>query len=141
MSQENVKPPEEEPVPLEVEDDQPISLEGQDDGPIKLDDEDDEPIALEETEGTGATKVKMLGAREALARKAEFKRPLNLNGTGATRFRMFRTKLAIASLEALEDQINEWLDSQEVEVKHVAQVIGTVQGKTPEPNLIVTVWY
>jgi len=39
------------------------------------------------------------------------------------------------------DQINEWLDENEVEIKFIGQVVGTMEGKTPEPNLIVTIWY
>ena len=29
----------------------------------------------------------------------------------------------------------------EIEVKCVNQVVGTLEGKSPEPNVIVTVWY
>jgi hypothetical protein len=129
MSEQNVNPPDEEPITL-----------ASDDAPISLQDAEDEPISL--VEGTeGVSKLRAIGAAAAAEKRAEFKRPLNLNGAGATRCKMFRTKLAIASLEALEGQINEWLDGEEIEVKHVSQVIGTVQGKTPEPNLIMTVWY
>jgi len=122
MSGQNVNPPDEEPISLEGAEDEPISL-----------------VEPSEKAG-GASQLRAIGAA-ITAHRAEFKRPLNLNGTGATRCRMFRTKLAIASLETLETQINEWLDADEIEVKHVSQVIGTVQGKTPELNLIVTVWY
>jgi hypothetical protein len=133
MSEQNVNPPDEEPISPEGADDEaPIVLEGDGDEPISL---------VEPSEGAGGpSKLRTIGAAVA-AHRAEFKRPLNLNGTGATRCRMFRAKMAIASLEALETQINEWLDADEIEVKHVSQVIGTVQGKTAELSLIVTVWY
>lgn len=123
MSEQNVNPPDEEPISLESDEEEPISLV--------------EPGDTTE----GPSKLRAIGAAAAGEKHAEFKRPLNLDGAGATRCRMFRTKLAIASLEALETQINDWLDGQQIEVKHVSQVIGTVQGKMPEPNLIVTVWY
>ena len=128
MSEQNVNPP----------DEQRISPAGGD-APISLGDGADEPISLVEGTG-GVSKLRAMGAA-AIEKRAEFKRPVNLNGAGATRCKMFRTKLTIASLEALEGQINEWLDGEEIEVKHISQVIGTVQGKMAEPNLIMTVWY
>ncbi len=135
MSEENVPPPNEQPVTLESSDPAPSA-------PIALGDQE-EPISLVETEeGGGTSKVKMLGAAAiAVDTKADFKRSLNLTGAGATRMRIFRSKLSVPSLDAMQDHINVWLDSQEIEAKHVASVIGTIQGKAPEPNLIVTVWY
>ena len=71
----------------------------------------------------------------------QFKRPLNADGSGATRCRLFHSKIAVASLEFMEHQINEWLDAEKIEIKHVSQIIGTMEGKRPEPNLMVIVWY
>jgi hypothetical protein len=71
----------------------------------------------------------------------EFKRPLNLTGQGATRCKFYHSKIAAPSLEFMENQINQWLDSEKVEVKQVSQVIGIMEGKTPVPNLIVMIWY
>ncbi|MCY2924098.1 MAG: molybdopterin-dependent oxidoreductase, partial [Planctomycetota bacterium] len=75
------------------------------------------------------------------ARKADFKRPLNLNGAGATRMRLFSSKLSGTSLAAMERQINEWLDTEKVEIKAVSSEIGAMQDKTKEDNLILCVWY
>ena len=41
----------------------------------------------------------------------------------------------------MQRQINEWLDSDEIEVKQVGHLIGTMEGKRPEPNLRVMIWY
>lgn len=85
-------------------------------------------------------KIKRIGAAGE-ARKSDFKRPVNLNGAGATRVRLFTSKIAAASLSAMERQINEWLDADGIEVKQVAHQIGTMQDKVKEENLILLVWY
>ena len=41
----------------------------------------------------------------------------------------------------MEQQINEWIDGNQIEIKAVTQVVGVMEGKTPEPNVIITVWY
>jgi len=64
-----------------------------------------------------------------------------VTGQGATRCRIFHSKIAAAPLENMEQAINEWLDSEKIEVKNVGHVIGTMEGKRPEPNVIVMVWY
>jgi hypothetical protein len=116
---------------------------------------DDEPITIEgdleaapETDGGDAAKFKTTGVRafgSAQAKpgekKADLKRPLNVTGQGATRCRVFHSKIAVGSLDFMQNQINEWIDSDRIEVKQVGQVIGVMEGKIAEPNLIVTVWY
>jgi hypothetical protein len=129
-------------------DDEPISL---DDAPISLDDgrpkplpSEDEPISLvdsEETASFSGPAVKTFGLDAAPGAQVQFKRPLNADGSGATRCRLFHSKIAVASLEFMEHQINEWLDGDKIEIKHVGQIIGTMEGKRPEPNLMVIVWY
>ena len=132
MAEDNLLDPEDEPIRLD------------DDEPIRLDD-DDEPISLVESEESpdfSAGGVKTFGVTGgAGTEKREYKRPLNTDGSGATRCRMFHSKIAVASLEFMENQINEWLDSDRIEIKHVGHVIGTMEGKRPEPNLLVMVWY
>ena len=115
MADENIAVPEEAP----------ISIEGGDEG------------------GTPGA-VRAIGSAARLGTsvsKATFKRPLNINGQGATRCRVFRTRIAGAALDFMENQINQWLDAEKIEIKHVGHVIGTMEGKTPEPNVIVMVWY
>ena len=71
----------------------------------------------------------------------EFRRPLNVTGQGATRCRIFHSKLSAASLDSMQDQINEWIDGDEIEVKQVGHNIGILQGKINEENIFVTIWY
>jgi len=125
MAEDSILEPENEPISLESDDEEPISL-----------------VESEEATEFSAGGVKAFGVvGGADAEKKEYKRPLNVNGAGATRCRMFHSKIAIASLEFMENQINEWLDRNQIEIKHVGHVIGTMEGKRPEPNLLVMVWY
>ena len=112
---------------------QPIPLEG---------DEQALPLEGEDSAQQGSTRIQAFGAAVLRAeKKTEFKRPLNLTGAGATRCRLFNSKITVAALDHMVAQINEWLDGEKVEVKCVDQVIGTMEGKKPEPNVIITVWY
>ena len=109
---------------------------------------EEEPIHLEEEpvvgqEGAESHEMKAFGGGRTLGLKAgtAFKRSLNVTGHGATRCKVYYSKVSPPSLEFMENQINQWLDSEQIEVKQVTQVIGIMEGKTPVPNLIVTVWY
>jgi len=121
MAAHSILEPEEEPIRIEG-DDEPLGLVGGSDGAL---------------EGMG---LKAIGETESVA-ATHFSRPLNANGTGATRFRIFHSKISIAPLENLEHTINQWIDGDKIEVKHVGHLIGTMEGKRPEPNLLVMVWY
>lgn len=114
-----------------------------DDSHLSLEPDSDEeaPISLVEDNGSGSSAVRAMGRAAAVERAAQFKRPLNLTGQGATRCRIFHSKIALGSLEFMENQINEWVDSDQIEIKHVGHIIGTMEGKRPEPNLLVMVWY
>jgi hypothetical protein len=111
-------------------------LKPRDEATIHMD--DDPSLAVE-----GTMEVKAFGVGHVLGAKAggELKRPLNLNGQGATRCKIYHSKIAAPSLEFLEQQINQWVDGEKVEIKHVSQVIGVMEGKALVPNLIVTIWY
>lgn len=137
MSQQDMSGPDDDaPIPIEA-DDEPIKLGP---APIRPQPEEEETIGLVESDGTAKVK-QARGLTEQITANVEFNRPLNVTGQGATRCRVFHSKIAVASLEVLQHQINEWLDSEEVEVKNVSQTIGTMQGKIKEENLIVTIWY
>jgi hypothetical protein len=137
MSQDETTPtpeetstPEEAPIPLDYDDLAPLSLADEEDasGPIS---------------GRSSTRIQAFGAHSDTLgqQKHQYKRTPILTGTGAVRCRLFHSKITVAALDHMTDSINEWLDSDEIEVKYVAQVIGTMEGKKPEPNVIVTVWY
>jgi hypothetical protein len=125
---------EEEPLEMEPIEPEPIPL------PIE-----DEPIELTAPVEMSGRKIQAFGSGThggiGVTTDKSFKRPLNLTGMGATRCRLFHSKIAVSSMEYMENQINHWIDSEEIEVKSVAQVVGVLEGKTAEPNLIITIWY
>ena len=128
MAADSILEPEEEPISLDEE--KPISL-----------DDDEETISLvESSDESDGLALKTIGAA-ANVQATKFTRPLNADGSGATRFRIFHSKISLAPLENLEHTINEWIDGDKIEVKHVGQLIGTMEGKRPEPNLLVMIWY
>lgn len=133
MPQDDNTGPKDAAIPPEGE---PLSAE------LAPGEQDEAPISLvEEAEASGRTTNILGGASVESARKTEYQRSLNVTGRGATRCRLFYSKIAVPSLMAMEQQINNWLDSEQIEIKHVAQVVGTMQGKVKEDNVIVYVWY
>ena len=84
---------------------------------------------------------KAFGAGGGSQHKEDFTRGMNLDGTGATRCRLFTSKIGLGPLTHMEEMINEWLDSENIEIKHVGHVIGTMEGKRAEDNVLVLVWY
>ena len=109
--------------------------------------EEEEPLTLidDDEVGTIAGGIKAFGGADSnmgKGHKDDFKRTIHRSENGATRCRLFHSKLAATSLEFMESQINEWLDSDDdIDVKQVGHVIGDMTGKKTEPNLIVMVWY
>ncbi|MFW6155446.1 MAG: hypothetical protein ACOC95_09535 [Planctomycetota bacterium] len=102
----------------------------------------DEPLTLiDDDSGKGASKIQAIGQGALHAAATEFKRPVNITGTGATRCRIFHSKISPVPMEYLEKQINEWIDDSDIEVKFIHQVVGMLEGKRAEPALIVSVWY
>jgi len=146
MAQEKPASRPDEPVPLELEPDDVMPAPPAPPPPPKAKAPDDEPISLADVaeSESGVSKIKIgraLGDAAKKAVKAEYKRKLNLTGQGATRCRIFHSKIALSPLENMEKHINEWLDSEEIEIKHITEVVGVLEGKVAEPNLIVMVWY
>ncbi len=59
-----------------------------------------------------------------------------------TGVKTFFTKLHSGAIEFLDEQITNWLRSNPgIIIKQTNTVVGEVQGKKTEPNVIVTVWY
>ena len=106
---------------------------------IPLDNE--EPLGLVESDDSHTVNVRSFGQSSFAKSVEKFSRPLNVNGTGATRCRIFYSKIAPPSLDYMQNQINEWIDSDKIEVKHVSEVVGVMEGKIAVPSIIVTVWY
>jgi len=124
---------------------------------------DDEPIALVEephiigggsgdstASGSGAgmpairpggSAVRAIKSTLEIDKRKQFKRtPVN-TGSGAVRCRIFHCKVAESSMENMENQINAWLDDADIDIKHVGHIVGALEGKHTEPNIIVMVWY
>ncbi len=73
---------------------------------------------------------------------SRYKRPLQTSETNATRCRTFHSKMNEASLEFMNNQINDWIDGTEhMTIKFASTVVGQFEGKHTEPNLIVTIFY
>ena len=124
------------PVPAEDEDSEPQPV------PVPVPEPEPDPIALvEDFDEAAPTKRKAFGAGKGSEHKENFKREMNLDGSGATRCRLFTSKIGQGPLSHMEEMINDWLDSEGVEIKHVGHVIGTMEGKRAEDNLLVLVWY
>lgn len=112
--------------------------------PPKKKADDDERIALVddlEISSDGPSAHRVMGSGGGMQRMSEFQRAMNLDGHGATRCRIYTSKLAPDPILHLENMINEWLDKEDIEVKNVTQTIGTVHGKRSEENLIMVIWY
>lgn len=59
-----------------------------------------------------------------------------------TGVKTFFTKLHAGAIEFLDEQITTWLNNNpDITIKRTNTVVGDVQGKKSEPNIIVTVWY
>jgi hypothetical protein len=124
--------------------------EGDEDGPVPVPPPapkkvvDESPIQLVDEGEVKPAKRKAFGsaaARAGFEVKTEFKRDLNVTGEGATRCKLWHSRIADGPLLHMESMINEWIDENEIEVKFVTQTIGTLEGKRSEEALLVMVWY
>lgn len=71
-----------------------------------------------------------------------FRRPLLKHSSHATRCKSFHCRIGDASLQNMNDMINEWLDSQpEIEIKFALNQVGAYEGKGAEQHLVITVFY
>jgi DNA-directed RNA polymerase subunit RPC12/RpoP len=112
---------------------------------VPVPEEKAESIKLEANGGNinEATQIRTFASASSLERnKAEYKRPLNADGEGATRIRTFHTRLGNNAMSFLDEQINEWVDENpDIVVKFSTSTVGMVEGKKTEPHLIISVWY
>lgn len=70
------------------------------------------------------------------------RRPPRPGASGATRLRIFHSKLSDGAVGHLDHQINEWLDQNpDVEIKFANTTVGVWEGKHAEPNLILALFY
>ncbi len=107
-----------------------------------------DPIAMEEDEGERQSSETQITAFGGVAMGGgqwtddKWMRPLDPKSPYASRCRTFHCKLSDGAVSFLNGQINDWLDANpNISVKFANSVIGIFEGKHPEPNLIVTVFY
>ncbi len=101
-----------------------------------------EAISLvDETDVDSDARMTAAGQANVSARKTDFKREMNITGNGATRCRVFNSRIAIAPLQSMENTINDWIDENGIEVKQISQTVATLEGKHAETNFFITVWY
>ena len=127
-------PVEDEPIAL-VDADESISIEVGSPGGSGM------AAAIRPMGAPGPSAVRAIKSTLEIDKRAVFKRtPVN-TGKGAVRCRVFHSKIAESSMEHMQNQINAWLDDEDVDIKHVGHMVGALEGKHTEPNIIVVVWY
>lgn len=111
--------------------------------PIEMDsgdDEDEVKVDLSSSRIHSATSAK-LGQAKGWD-DTRFGRQLDPRAIYATRCRTFHAKLSAPALEFLNNQINDWVDSEgNITVKFATSTIGIFEGKHAEPHLILTLFY
>ncbi|MBI9015639.1 MAG: hypothetical protein JEZ07_00095 [Phycisphaerae bacterium] len=96
----------------------------------------------QDNDSTSAPSITAFGGSSSnKVKDRKFNRPLNSDGTGATRVKTFHSVLSDTAIEYMDDHIDEWIDKHPgIEVKFTNMTIG-LMGKRSEPHLIMTVWY
>lgn len=119
-------------------------------------DNPDKPIPLD-IEGANESAVSHspldLGSSRAVeipkteAPKQVMKKPAPTTGSTEyseriTGVRTFFTKLHPGAINFLDEQITEWLQKNpDIRIKRTNIVVGEIQAKKTEPNILITVWY
>ena len=118
-----------------------INLGGENNKPADLD-EENAPIPFDDSDDSGDTGISHMpvnlgGSSAGKAVKKKVVSAERITGT-----KTFCTKLHEGSIEFIDERIKDWLaDNPGIIVKRTNTATGTVVGKKPEPNLIVTIWY
>jgi hypothetical protein len=107
---------------------------------------DDQPATPEEL---GSTAIhgfsggdSLAGAGFAADDETKFKRRLDPRSPFGTRCRTFHSKLSDGAVAYMNEQVNDWADSnKDVNIKFATSTIGIFEGKHADPHLILTVFY
>lgn len=112
------------------------------DAPIPFDDDDTSKASVSHSPldlGGGTAEVPTAQPMTPIAKKTAEKIVSSERITGA---KTFFTKLHPGAIDFLDEQITNWLsDNPGVTIKRTNIITGPVQGKTTEPNIIITIWY
>ncbi len=131
------------------------NFEGQNlNDPIPLDQDLDKPIPLEDISidgggGVSHAPLDLGGSSPVEAPKIKVPQPAAkkpdekiVSGERITGVKTFFTKLHPGAINFQDEQITKWLrENPQVTVKRTNVVVGEVQAKKTEPNIIITVWY
>lgn len=110
--------------------------------PIEFDDDEDDDGSQVDMTSTRITSLADLASQKGKKDDSQYKRALDPNGTGASRCRVFHSRLSQGAIDFVTNQINEWLDEHDdITIKFATTTIGLFEGKHTEPNLITTVFY
>ncbi len=117
------------------------------DGSVGGTDEALDPIAFDENSelDSSESRIQAFGGVAMGGGKwdeSAFMRPLDTGGKGASRCRTFHSKLNDGAIDFMTTQINDWLEANKnITIKFSNSTIGVFEGKHPEPNLILTLFY
>ena len=106
---------------------------------------EDAPIPMEPGGGGevgGSTRIQRTeGSLGLVFDDSKLKRPVTVTGKGATRCRVFHTKLNDGAIAYMLEGINDWVDNNEIEIKQSQSTVGIFHGKTAEEHLLITIFY
>ncbi|MBN2456692.1 MAG: hypothetical protein JXB29_09195 [Sedimentisphaerales bacterium] len=117
----------------------PSSANQNQDKPIHLEDLD-KPIPIEEDSKSKTVSHSPinLGSPASSPQKTE---KIATSGR-ITGVKTFFTKLHPGAIEFMDEQIADWLKANPgIEIKTTNTIVGEVQAKKTEPNIIISVWY
>ena len=126
------------------------------DNPISFDNDPDKAIPLDNAgtseSGVSHSPLDLGGSRAVEIPKSEAPKQVVSKPKPTTGFtnpteritgvRTFFTKLHPGAVNFLDEQITEWLrKNPDITIKRTNVVVGELQAKKTEPNILITIWY
>jgi hypothetical protein len=107
---------------------------------------DDEPASSEDLSSTAihgfSGTDSLAGAGFTADDETKFRRRIDPRSPFGTRCRTFHSKLSDGAVSYMNEQVNEWADSnKDINIKFATSTIGIFEGKHADPHLILTVFY
>jgi len=142
-----------EPIPLDTDFDKPIPFDDADTGDAGV---SHSPLDLGGGGTAGAPKIDVPKpvapkpvapkpvAPKPVAPKPVAPKPVGqiASGERIAGVKTFFTKLHPGAMNFLDEQITKWLiENPHITIKRTNTVVGEIQAKKTEPNIIITVWY
>jgi hypothetical protein len=109
---------------------------------IAYDDDEAAAAATKEAGGMHAFSGDTFAALGSVYDDSKYNRKANPTSPTAMRCRTFHSKLSAGALAYMNDQINTWVDGDaHICLKFATSTIGVFEGKSKDPQLILTVFY